>query len=218
MGAHRELGRGRAAAPVGFSPDYSRAVEAGALHHQRSKTYSGMLMRPHKPFLSAMIERLRIASALDYGAGKGLQYEWVDPADGKTLEQAWGFEVRKFDPCWPPFADEPDGRFDLVICTHTLSLVPIGDLDAVLAHVFGFARKAVFIAEKIGPRKKAEAVSGSAAGWTKEQWLDRIAPFADHYRGLETVFSSRERTAAGAIMTRTTRRNGGWHGVIAGPQ
>lgn len=216
MEAHRAMGRGRSSAPVGFSEEYRQAVRAGAAHHQQSKTYSGLLLRPHKPFLSAMISRLGIASALDYGAGKGLQYEWVDPADGKTIEQAWGFEVRKYDPCWPPFAAEPTDCFDLVVCTHTLSLIPVGDLDAVLAHLFGFASKAVFIAEKIGPRKKAEALPTAAADWPRYRWLDRIAPFADHYAGLETVFSSRERTSAGAIMTRWTRRNGGWHGDIAG--
>lgn len=214
MGAHRELARANA---LGFSPRYHAAVAEGAAHHARAKTYSGLLMRPHKPFLTAMIDRLQIRSALDYGAGKGLQYQWIDPTDGKTLEQAWGFEVHKYDPCWPPFAADPLGPFDLVICTHTLSLVPLSDVGAVLLRLCALADKAVFIAEKIGERKKQEvAPAGLPTGWSKELWLDRIGPMADHFPGLEVVFSSREKTDRGVITTRWTRRNRGWHGEIAG--
>jgi hypothetical protein len=199
------------------------AVEEGARHHAESKTYSGSLMRPHVPYLSEMISRLGVRSALDYGCGKGEQYRWRDPHHAnQTVEERWGFTVTKYDPCYPPYAAEPKGKFDLVVCTHTISLIPLVDLDWALGRLFGFASKAVFIAEKIGSgkRKKGEIADPTerAIGWTVNQWLDRIAPFADERPDLETVFSSREKLGGATITTRHRRTRDGWHSEVAGPR
>lgn len=203
----------------GPSHAHALAVAEGARHHRSSKTYSGSLMRPHVPFLTGMIERLGITSALDYGCGKGEQYRWR-PEGGRTIEEQWGFEVTKYDPCYEPFAAEPRGTFDLVICTHTVSLIPLDDLDWVLGRLFGFASKAVFIAEKIGTgRKKGEVADPArrAIGWTVRQWLDRIATFADERPEIATVFSSRERIADATITTRHRRVEREWYAEVAGP-
>lgn len=203
----------------GPSSQHSAAVAEGARHHEGSKTYSGSLMRPHVPYLEQMVARLQIASALDYGCGKGEQYRWRDPKAGlQTVEERFGFAVHKFDPCFAPYAAEPTGRFDLVICTHTISLIPRLDLDWALRRLFGFAAKAVFIAEKIGGRKKGEVAHprDRAIGWDVRQWLDRIAPLADEHPGIETVFSSRERIGDATITTRWRRVGGEWDGEVAG--
>jgi hypothetical protein len=203
----------------GPSREHVEAVREGAGHHQNSKTYSGSLMRPHVPFLSALLDRLECRSVLDYGCGKGEQYRWNIPeAAGLTIEEVWGLVVHKYDPCWPPYAQEPHGRFDLVICTHTLSLIPLRDLDWVIGRLYGFASKAVFIAEKIGDRKKGEVgtPSGRAIGWAPLQWLDRLATFADDHAEIETVFSSRERIGDATITTRYRWQERNWIGEVAG--
>ncbi len=155
---------------------YRRALAEATAHHARTKTYSGSFLRPHKPYLTDLIKRLGIRSALDVGAGKGRQYTWVDPDDGLTLEQAWGIKVTKYDPAWAPFAAEPEGQFDLVICTHTLGSIPIEDHAWFIPRLIGFATKAVYIAEKIGPIKKGVhgAREGFVNGWTREEWRERI--------------------------------------------
>lgn len=203
-----------------LSEAHAEAVAEGARHHERAKTYSGSLMRPHVPYLEGMIARNGCRSALDYGCGKGVQYEWRDPnAGGRTVEERFGFKVRKYDPCYEPFAEEPTGTFDLVICTHTLALIPLQDLDAVILRLFGFADRALFIAEKIGDRKKAEVEDPRtrAIGWTVQQWLDRLAPFADQYPLIDTVLSSRERVGDATITTRHRRQGGRWISEVAGP-
>lgn len=179
------------------SREYDRALEEARRHHASSKTYSGRFLRPHKPWLVELAGRLGIASALDYGCGKGEQYAWVDPTDSRTIEEALGFTVAKYDPAWPPYAAEPKGRFDLVICTHVLGSIPLTDLGWVLDSLFSSATKAVFIAEKIGPVKKKALSSPELrpVGWTAVEWLELIAP---HRRpGIETHLSVNYRTEAG---------------------
>ena len=179
------------------SPAYAQGLAEATAHHARSKTYSGKFLRPHKPFLLSLIAEHGITSALDYGCGKGAQYDWIDPDDGQTLERAFGFEVTKFDPAFPPFAAEPEGVFDLVLCTHTLGSIPIADQDWVFDRLFGFATKVVYVAEKLGPGKK-QVFSDPAAfpqDWTRDQWLAALSPHAraGKARGIATVASFRTR-------------------------
>jgi hypothetical protein len=194
--------------------DYDRALAEATEHHANAKTYSGRFLRPHKPWLVALARRLDIRSALDYGCGKGEQYEWVDPVDGQTIEQAMGWDapllgrrplpIRKFDPAYPPFAEEPPAGapFDLVVCTHVLGSIPITDLDWVLKRIFDHAEKAVFIAEKIGPVKK-KALSRPElrpVGWDAGDWLEVLAKY--RRPGVELHFSANYRTSSGSFVGR----------------
>jgi len=181
------------------SAAYEQALRECTKHHAQSKTFSGRLLRPHKKFLTALLQRHGAQSVLDYGAGKGEQYSWVDPEDGKTLEQAWGVDVCKYDPAWPPYADEPQGVFDIVICTHVLGSIPKADLPFVIRRIMGFATKAVFIAEKIGPIKKNVLSNPKIFphGWHAIDWIDAIAP---HRReGIETHLVVRYKSDHGAF-------------------
>lgn len=195
-----------------FSPEYHRAVAEGARHHAASKTYSGSFLRPHKPFLAQLIAETGSKTVLDYGCGKGRQYEWVDPADGKTLEAAWEVVVTRYDPCYPPFAAEPEGTFDLVLCTHTISLIPVRDLNRVLHRLFGLANRAVFIAEKIGGRKKGEVADplNRAIGWPVDRWLGIVEEVADQSPEKVCIFSAREKLKNRTRMTRFERKDGAW--------
>lgn len=184
------------------SQEYEAALTAAKRHHAESKTYSGRFLRPQKPFLTDLIARLGITSALDYGCGKGEQYSWIDPTDGKTIEEAWGFEVAKYDPAWPPFSAEPEGQFDLVICTHVLGSIPLIDHAWAISRIFGMARKAVFFAEKIGTTKKNVfgEFGGMVRDWTAIEWIDAIAP---HRRsGIETHLSVLYRSDYGKFTGR----------------
>lgn len=198
------------------SEQYLRALEEAKEHHRTAKTYSGKFLRPHKPFLSELIREHECKSALDYGAGKGVQYEWVDPEDGLTLEQAWGIDVQKYDPAWPPFEAEPEGKFDLVMCTHTLGSIPIVDQDWVLDRLFDLTAKVLYIAEKLGPIKKG--VHGPRHGfvnnWHRDQWASCIMARAFHrfgpgvkspYERPPAIWLSTNEKAEGERITTRTR-------------
>jgi hypothetical protein len=163
------------------SPAYLRALEECRAHHAGSKTFSGMFLRPHARAILALIDRFGCRSALDYGAGKGEQYAWVSDGSnasgvpaGQTLEQFWRIRVQKYDPAWPPFAQEPTAQHDLVLCTHTLGSIPVSDLGWVIDRIYGLARSAVYIAEKLGDVKKTllSVPSAHPMSWSAAQWLE----------------------------------------------
>lgn len=193
----------------GPTDHYTRALVEATEHHQSSKTYSGKFLRPHAPFIKEIIDRLGCKSVLDYGCGKGRQYEWRPEHDGQaipkglTIEEFWGVPVTKFDPAWAPFAARPAGRFDLVICTHTIGSVPIPDLPWVTLEIQRYALQAVYYAEKLGDVGKRVFSNTDVMphGWSRAQWAAALAP-----RGrpqLEVWLATREnRGAQGIQVTR----------------
>lgn len=186
------------------SSTYFAALEDSKRHHALHKTFSGKLLRPHARFIKEIIDRLECKSVLDYGAGKGEQYRWRNEDStgsipvGMTIEEFWGVPVTKYDPAYPPFAAEPVGKFDMVICTHTLGSIPVADLPWVIDRLHGFANKAIYIAEKIGPVKKK--VIGNPTvhpfGWTAKKWVDAIKRDS----ALDVTFAVRERREDGVHL------------------
>jgi hypothetical protein len=188
------------------SADYARALEECKRHHATSKTFSGKFLRPHAPFIKEIIDRLGCQSVLDYGCGKGEQYTWISHGgdasipEGMTLEQYWGVPVTRYDPAYPPFAAEPMGQFDLVLCTHTLGSIPTKDLPWVVDRLHSLAGKALYVAEKIGEVRK-QVISqpeGFPRGWTHADWKRALQRETE----LEVTLSTRTRYASGQVRVR----------------
>lgn len=139
-------------------------------------------MRSHAVAIKEVIDRFGCRTALDYGVGKGAQYEWRCADEGHAItkgmgiEEYWGVEVVKYDPAYPKFAEEPEGKFDLVICTHTLGAIPIADLGWVIDRLYGFAEKAIYIGERIGATKKKLFTDPKThpINWKPERWVRAI--------------------------------------------
>jgi hypothetical protein len=187
------------------SADYARALDECSRHHATSKTYSGKFLRPHAPFIKAIIDRLGCTSVLDYGCGKGEQYTWIGhegsaiPA-GMTIEEYWGVVVTRYDPAYPPFSAEPVGQFDLVLCTHTLGSIPTHDLPWVVDRLHSLATKAVYVAEKIGEVRK-QVISqpeGFPRGWTHADWKRALRRDTD----IEVTLATRTKFASGQVRVR----------------
>lgn len=194
-----------------FSRLYDTALEEARAHHASSKTYSGKFLRPHAPFIRTLIEKFGARTLLDYGCGKGAQYSWVSDGDeasipgGQTIEQYWGLEATKYDPAYPPFAAEPVGLFDVVVCTHVLGSIPTRDLADVLERLFGLAKHCVYIAEKIGPvGKQVFSAPEHFPRWSSETWRAFIAATRTARRiTVPCFFAARERTGNGILVTRS---------------
>jgi SAM-dependent methyltransferase len=168
------------------SKAYDEALQDSIRHHQTSKTFSGSLAFHHAEAIKDVINAVGATTVLDYGCGKGIQYEGED-----SLETLWGVPVTKYDPAIERFAREPDGSFDLVICTHSLGCVPVDDMPAIIDRVYRRATKAVYVGELIGSVKKKVfrhperfAYGWAAADWARALRRDRADMPAKVYLGV----------------------------------
>ena len=161
------------------SEEYQLGIRLGADQHRKSKTYSGKFLRPHRGRIKELIDRLQCKTVLDYGCGRGEQYTWVStkkPPIGLTLERYWGLTVTKYDPCYPPFAAEPKGNYDLVLCTHVLGIIPVQDLEWVIDRIYGLANKAVYIVLNTGGTAKIKKgrwrTKNIPRDWEADDWIN----------------------------------------------
>lgn len=154
------------------SAAYYDAVGRGRVHHEsQGKTFSGAFLFKQRDRVKEVIEKFSVVSMLDYGCGAGKQYLLRMGADGVSrvpgdpgysdddpgLMQILGLEpakVRLYDPCVQRYAVEPAGVFHLVVCVQVLSCIPRQDLPWAIDRLYGFASRAIFVAERMGAARK----------------------------------------------------------------
>lgn len=201
------------------SPLYLKCLQEATEHHATSKTYSGKFLRPHAPHIKRLLETIYIKpgtqhTLLDYGCGKGSQYQWISHGEeasipkGMRLAEFWNADVYLYDPAYPPFAKEPPAgqQFDVVLCTHVLGSIPVTDLPWVLRELLQRAKVYVYIAEKIGPvSKQVFSEPERMPRWSAQQWRDELAALVSKIRGGTDAlyprvwFATREKTDEGVI-------------------
>jgi hypothetical protein len=119
--------------------------------HVASGTFDGRSLVPQAPRIKGLIGQTGAARILDYGSGKGRQY---DPAPFVIQGQGqwdgvldyWGVdEVVCFDPAYPPYSRMPQGRFDGVIATDVLEHCPEEDMPWIVDEIFAFSTRFVYV-------------------------------------------------------------------------
>jgi hypothetical protein len=142
------------------SPEYSQLLSQYQKLHAEGdpvrgipaeKFYPGNSLPAHAPAIRKMVQATGAKTLLDYGCGKGLQYSWTnlklrDGSIAPTIKDYWGLaSIHGYDPAVPKFMTLPQGKFDAVISTDVLEHVPTPDVDWILAEIFGYASKFVFL-------------------------------------------------------------------------
>jgi hypothetical protein len=89
---------------------------------------------------------------LDYGCGAGDAYKQPHRLH-RHLGMRW-FDVTLYDPAFPEHDEKPRGTFDGVICSDVLEHVPEDQVDALVATLFGHARRFVWASVCCRPAKK----------------------------------------------------------------
>jgi hypothetical protein len=195
------------------SSAYHHALRSSKAIHE-GKAFTGKFLRPHAGYIKEIIDRLGCETVLDYGCGKGQQYEWVIPSTGQTIEDFWGVKVCKYDPAFPAFNQKPpqDARFDLVICTQVLGAIPTTDLPWVIDELYSYSMKAIYVSERLGPARKTVGDNKlRPTEWSIEQWCEALT----RNTAKEVTFASRQ-IIEGQKITRHHRRvfNSFWNEVV----
>jgi hypothetical protein len=160
------------------SPRYRRLLEQYRQMHQNGEvhlgippelTFAGESLRAQAAHIKRLIRRTQSKSLLDYGSGKGRQYDLqriVDPEDGvdyPDIASYWGISVlRCYDPAYTRFSELPSGTFDGVICTDVLEHCPEEDIGWILGELFAYSDKFVFANVACFPARKRLPSGGNA--------------------------------------------------------
>lgn len=113
------------------------------------KTYNGTSLPRHAARIKELVDAHGARTLLDYGSGKGQQYQPLEVrlSDGRqfaSIPEFWGVAVTCYDPAYEPFRQLPSGTFDGVVSTDVLEHCPEDDIGWILEEMFGYARKFVF--------------------------------------------------------------------------
>jgi len=124
------------------------------------KTFPGSSLRPQVERIKRLIVTTGALTVLDYGSGKGMQYELGSIRDGAgkvwpSVIDFWGVdEVVCYDPCYAPYSKLPSGTFDGVICTDVLEHCPEEDIPWIIEEIFSYATRFVFANVACYPARK----------------------------------------------------------------
>lgn len=133
--------------------------------HRRSRGYGAKGARWADAVLD-IADRFACADVLDYGCGK------------QSLSRAigGGLVCRDYDPAVPKVSKPPKPA-DLVVCTDVMEHVEAECIDAVLDHIAGLARKAVFfvISLERGGRKLPDGRYAHVSVYPAEWWIERLS-------------------------------------------
>jgi len=150
------------------------------------KTFSGISLLPVASQIRRVAEATGASRLLDYGCGKGTQYEapFMAP-DGTRYESVlkyWGVDaVHRYDPAYGPFSQLPTGKFDGVICTDVLEHCPEEDVAWIVDELFGFANMFAFAnvacypAHKVLPNGENAHCTIRPPDWWERLWADTAA-------------------------------------------
>lgn len=125
-----------------------------------AKTFDGQSLAKQAGRIKGLIDGLGAATILDYGSGKGRQYDPVPLSlpDGRQcsgIADFWGVAVTCYDPGYAPFATLPEARFDGVISTDMLEHCPAEDIPWIVDEMMSFARKFLFVNAACFPAVKS---------------------------------------------------------------
>lgn len=203
------------------SPEYSKLIAMYRelhLHGEKflnipaSATFDGRSLRAQVQRVRELIKRTGATTVLDYGSGKGQQYDpkpLVIEGEGRWdgVLDYWDVdEVVCFDPAYPPYSTLPVQTFDAVVSTDVLEHCPEQDIPWIVAEMFSFARRFVFATIACYPARK-RLPNGDNAHITlrdPQWWGEIFRGAAASRRGVvwEAWIQSRDSSGGGLTETR----------------
>jgi len=119
-------------------------------HIPPEQTFAGQSLPRHAQSIKLLIDTYGARTILDYGSGKGQQYQPIhvkldDGREFPSIPAYWDVDkITCYDPGFAPHSKLPEGTFDGVVSTDVLEHCPEDDLPWIVEELFGYARKFVF--------------------------------------------------------------------------
>jgi hypothetical protein len=156
-------------------------------------TFPGLSLPPQAARIKRLLELTSATNILDYGCGKGKQYDLRNVSLGTegvwdSIQDYWNVDfVHCYDPSYSPFSQLPTSKFHGVICTDVLEHCPEEDIPWILEEIFNYSERFVFANVACYPARK-RLPTGENAHCTirPPEWWDGIArEVASHHPGIQ---------------------------------
>lgn len=134
---------------VGGMNDLQGVIEQYRLMHGNPKMFRGRLADVYCAEIAALCQETSAETLLDYGSGKGHQYSLHRQHETHAFP-----EPHCYDPGVMELAQKPKGQFDGVLCLDVMEHIPEAHVEEVLAEIFAYARKFVFLVIFTAPARK----------------------------------------------------------------
>ena len=112
--------------------NYDTYIDQAKKVHENENKWRGTTVRQYIPEINKLRREYGLVTMLDYGCGKA---QFHDPI----------WNAVKYDPAIEIFNTKPVGKFDLVISTDVLEHVPEENIDEVIADIFNYSDRWVFV-------------------------------------------------------------------------
>jgi len=166
---------------------YRQAHEEGQPRYGNTpaETFAGKVRVQHASRISFLTKSFGAERLLDYGSGKGAQY---DKKEGQPdLKEVYGVdEIVCYDPGHEPFSALPEGTFDGVLCLDVMEHCPEEDLPWILDEIAGYAARFVYVtvacfaAHKLLPNGENAHCTVQPPSW----WRSTFAELAGRHPGV----------------------------------
>lgn len=180
------------------SPRYRELVELYRTMHTEGekflnvgpeRTFPGLSLRSEVHHIKRLIDHTGALTVLDYGSGKGQQYEirGMKLDTGAVIHSVidyWGVDdVHCYDPSYAKYSALPHGKFDGVISTDVLEHCPEEDLPWIVTEMFTFATRFLYANVACYPARK-RLPSGENAHCTvrpPEWWAELVTGVGSNF-------------------------------------
>ena len=131
------------------SQEYYDLIDSYKVLHEEKGKFKGISLTPLVPTLINVTKENNCKTLLDYGCGKAIPYDkdrCKEVGLKNPVQELCNIEsFDLYDPAYEKYAELPDKKYDIVVCTDVLEHIAEQDIDYVLTQILSRSNKVVFL-------------------------------------------------------------------------
>jgi hypothetical protein len=131
------------------SQEYYDLIDSYKVLHEEEGKFKGISLAPLVPTLINVTKENNCKTLLDYGCGKAIPYDkdrCKEVGLRNPVQELCSIEsFDLYDPAYEKYAELPDKKYDIVVCTDVLEHIAEQDIDYVLTQILSRSNKVVFL-------------------------------------------------------------------------
>lgn len=131
------------------SQEYYDLIDSYKVLHEEKGKFKGISLTPLVPTLINVTKENNCKTLLDYGCGKAIPYDkdrCKEVGLKNPVQELCSIEsFDLYDPAYEKYAELPDKKYDIVVCTDVLEHIAEQDIDYVLTQILSRSNKVVFL-------------------------------------------------------------------------